>query len=86
MNVDESKYNFEGFYENFTYLMFINKRIIITINSVHTNLVINSPLSSLSLLVKIIEEEVQSFKDRKILVDPRHLNSFKNSFNEPYKY
>ena len=44
--------------------MSINKGRTRTLKSAHANLVGNSPLSSLSLLVKSNEREIQLFNDR----------------------
>ena len=79
MDIGGYRHNFEGFNEKFTSIMSISNERTITLNSAHVNLVVDSPFSYLCLLLKISNLLVYRSCGY-------HLNSFKNSFNEPCKY
>ena len=76
------KYYFESFCTKFMYPMSINTKMIIP-KKAHANLVTNTHLPSVSLPVKSIEEEIQSFSNQVISTKARYWNKFKNSFNKP---
>ena len=64
MDVGGYRNNYENFYEKSTYQMSINREINDRNSSCPCKPYKNSLISSLSLLVKSIEEEIQPFKDR----------------------
>ena len=57
-------HNYEGFYENTSYQMSINKGRTTTTQGIHASLMGILSFYSLSLLVKSIEEEIQPSRDR----------------------
>ena len=64
MDVSGYRHNYEGFYEKTSFQMSINKGRTTTSEGAHASLVGISLLSSLSLLVKSFEEEIQRSGDR----------------------
>ena len=64
MDIGGYRHNYEGFYEKTSYQMSINKGRTTTTKGVHAKPCGNSLHSSLSLLVKSFEEEIQPSRDR----------------------
>ena len=63
IDIGRYRHNYEGFCEKFIYPKFISKEKMTTTQGAHASLVRIFLLSSLSLLVKSFEEEVQSSSD-----------------------
>ena len=64
MEVDGYKRNFKDFYENFTYLKFINRRRPTIPIGIHASLLENYPLSSLLLMEMSVQDEIQLSNNR----------------------
>ena len=70
----------------FTYIISINQGRATTPKSVHVNVVGNSPILSLSLLVKILKRRSNHLTMIWIPLNVGHLKSSNNSFNDLCKY
>ena len=64
MDVGGYRHNYEGFYEKISFQMSINRGRTTTTEGAHASLVRILFFSSLSLLVKSFEEEIQPSGDR----------------------
>ena len=58
MDIDGYRHNYEGLYEKFTYQMLINRGRRTHNSKSLCKPYVNSPISSLSLLVNSFEEEI----------------------------
>ena len=64
MDIDQYRHSYEGFCENFICPMFINRGRMMTTRGAHASIArILFSSSYLSLLMKNIKEEIQSFGD-----------------------
>ena len=66
--------------------MSINKGRMNTLKSAYLILLKNSLIYSLSLLMKRIEEKIQSPNDRVVIVDAEELKNIKNFVNKLHNY
>ena len=86
MDVGRYRHNYEGFYENTLYQMSINREMTTTTEGTHASLVgILSILLFLSWW-RALKRRSNHPETVWILLEARHLNSFKNSFKETCKY
>ena len=83
MDVGRYRHNYEGFYEKSTYQMSINRVRTTTTQGSHESLV------RILLFLSWQKDLKRRFNHREIvwiLLEARHLNSFKNSFKGSFKY